>query len=66
MPPYKHFDCPHCKVPVPVELGDLQAASAALPCPGCALIVYVIAGKLSNFQPGNVAAGYDASYDPGQ
>jgi hypothetical protein len=50
--PHKTFECPHCGGAVPVELADLHAASAAPECTGCGRVVYLTAGKLSNFQPG--------------
>ena len=61
--PHKHFDCPHCDAPVPVELEELMAAGAVLTCPGCRQPVIVTAGKLSNHQPG--AAPSAQTYDSG-
>ena len=67
---YKHLECPHCEGPVPVELDDLHAASAAPECSACGRIVYLAAGKLSNYQPGHRPGESperaDASYDPGE
>lgn len=50
--PHEHLECPRCEGPVPFALDDLMAASAVRPCPGCGRGVYVIMGKVSNFQPG--------------
>lgn len=65
---HKHFECPHCAGSVPASLDELHAASAALLCAGCGRVVYLAAGKLSNFQPGHrpgEAPGDAATYDPG-
>lgn len=67
--PHKTFNCPHCHGPVGAELEELHAASAALGCAGCGRIVYLTAGKLSNYQPGHrpgePVSEPGASYDSG-
>jgi predicted RNA-binding Zn-ribbon protein involved in translation (DUF1610 family) len=66
--PYKHFECPHCAGPVHVELEDLHAASAAPECTACGRVVYVTAGKMSNYQPGlkpGETGAASPSYDSG-
>ena len=66
---HKYLDCPHCEGRVPVELDELHAASAAPVCDGCGRVVYLTAGKLSNYQPGHrpgeAPAGPQTPYDPG-
>lgn len=67
---HKRFDCPHCSGPVGAALDELHAASAALLCPACGRVVYLIAGKLSNYQPGHrpgtAPADAAPTYDPGE
>jgi hypothetical protein len=67
---HKHFECPHCAGLVPASLDELHAASAAPICQGCGRVVYLTAGKLSNYQPGHrpgeVPTGEAATYDPGE
>jgi hypothetical protein len=54
---------------VPVELAELHAASAAPECAQCGRVVYLTAGKVSNYQPGfrpgELGASASASYDSG-
>lgn len=65
MATHREFDCPHCQSPVPATLDDLHAAAAALTCSACRKTVYLTMGRLSNYQPGDAADDYQASYDSG-
>lgn len=63
--PTKRFECPHCAGPVLAPYEALDAASAILPCPACGQDVYLVMGKLANYQPGEATATYVADYDDG-
>ena len=62
--PHTHFECPFCEADVPATLEQLHDAAAVLDCPGCRRPVYLTAGKVSNYQPGD-QPGQPVPYDSG-